>query len=396
MSRRAVGLAALVLTATFLHAQGVQAKTFVVSNTGINCYPSVVGPLYQTIQAAINAVPVATNAAHVVMVCPGTYPEQIKITKNVSITGVLRDGTDPPEIAGNSSEIRIVPPIGGLTRDDAFKGNVAAQVSAQGITDLNLTNLDIEGEGIGCPLGLDGLPMPTAGIALYGVGLYGTAHKATISKSVVHNQIGFCGGQRSFTADGIYTEDSWFTLDANSLSHVDLSPIHQIRGISKITNNYLNLGYKGILLTNVTETYGAALTGSTISSNIVTNFNSGLILDASANVLVSLNTFGHAGIALDNSSTDNEVIKNMLVDPWHGIYVANGAARNTVKSNTIIRAVQVAIPVAFTYGGNIVTGNIINQTPIGIYLVNPHPDNVINPNTYYSTTVLTTTGPSVP
>ena len=252
-----MGLVALVLAATFLHAEGVLAKTFVVSNTGINCYPSVAGPLYPTIQAAVNAVPIATSATHVVMVCPGTYPEQIKITKNVTITGVLRDGTDPVEIAGNSGEARIVPPRGRPGRDPDFLGNVAAQVSAQNITDLNLTNLRHRWQPVsGARWGADGAPLATAGIALYNVGVTDTTHKATISKSVVHNQIGFCTAalERSYTGEGILAENSWTTIDSNSLSNVDHNLIHQIGGISKITNNWLNLGYHGIMLSNVSET----------------------------------------------------------------------------------------------------------------------------------------------
>ena len=395
MLRKAVGIGTLVLAATFLHAEGVLAKTFVVSNTGVNCYPQVVGPLYPTIKAALAAVPIAANAAHVVVVCPGTYPEQVKITKNVSITGVLRDGTDPVEIAGNSGDARIVPPAGGLLRDPDFLGNVAAQVYAQNITDVNLTNLHIDGTGTGCPLGTDGAPMPIAGIALYGVGIPDTAHKATINKNVMHNQVGMCGGVRSYTGHGLRTEKSWATLDSNSIANADNNLIHQIEGVSKMTNNYLSYAHYGILLSNVTQTYGATLTGSTISSNIVTALQAGILLEASSNVLVSLNTLSHTGIGTDALSSDNDVLSNKVIDAFYGIYLGNGTSRTNVKSNTIIRSVRVGIVDQFSEGGNTITGNTINQAPIGIFLLATMND-VINPNTYFNVDVLTTTGPSVP
>ena len=396
-SPRAVSLVALVLAATFLHAQGVMAKTLVVTK-GVNCYPQVTGTPYNTIQAAVDAMPIAILATNTVVVCAGTYPEQIKITKNITITGVLRDGTDPVAMDGNSNEATIVPPAGGLVVDPNFLGNVAAQVSAQNITDLNLINIGIDGTGIGCPMGATG-PMPTAGLALYNVGLVGTGHKATISRTVVHNQIGYCGTGRSYTGDGIVAENSWFTLDSNSLSNVDLNLVHQLGGVSKITSNFLNYGWHGILLSNVSETYGLTLTGSTISSNTLTTFSDGIHLDGSSHVLVSQNTiagWSSAAIWVDNNSSDNDIVSNKIIDAGYGIYLTNGSARTNVKSNTIIRSVLAAIVNAYSHGGNVITGNLINQSPIGIFGLNALPDDVVNPNTFYNTKVLTTSGSVLP
>ena len=112
---RSVGLLAIA-AAVLLLAGEASAKSLIVSNSGINCSPQTPGitTLYPTIQSAIDALPVAAQATNVVIVCPGIYPEQLKITKPITITGVLRDGTDPPAILGNTGEVRIVPPAGGL------------------------------------------------------------------------------------------------------------------------------------------------------------------------------------------------------------------------------------------------------------------------------------------
>ncbi len=403
VSSRAVGLVALALAGTFLHAEGVLAKTVVVSKTGVNCMPSVAGPLFTTIQAAVNSLPIAPSATNKVIVCPGTYPEQIKITKNVSITGVLRDGTDPVEIAGNSGEAKIVPPLGGLVADPNFLGNVAAQVSAQNVADLNLTNLRIDGTGIGCPRGADGAPLPTAGIALYNVGVTDSNLRGTVSKTVVHNQIGYCtnaGGalERSYTGEGILVQNSWATIDSNSLSNVDQNPIHQIGGITKINANWLNLGYHGIMLSDVSATVGASLTGSTVSANIVTSFSVGIYLDGSSNVLVKeniLTNWNGDAIALTNRASDNQILSNKVVDASHGIFLNFGAARNIVKTNTVVRSVQVGIVDMWSEGGNVITGNTINQSPIGIWTYATLND-VINPNTFFNVDVLNASGPSVP
>ena len=398
-SSRGLGLVALVVTATFLHAEGVLAKTVVVIKPGsVNCYPSVTSAPFATIQAAIDSLPVAATATHKVVVCPGTYDEQIRITKNVTVTGVLRDGTDPAEVQGNSAEVKIIPPAGGLVLLQP-NDTVAAQVLVQGVADVNLTNLMIEGEtGIGCPTSND-VPVRTAGIALQNVGVVNTNLRGTVKQVVVHNMIGMCNDARSFSADGILAENSWFTLDSNSLSNVDLAPIHQIGGIGKIMNNWLNLGFNGILISDVSATTIPGNTGTTVSSNIVTSFSVGVYVDESSHVLVSQNILtnwtGDAIAVVGLGATDNVISANKVIDAWHGIYLNLGAARNMVKNNIIIRAVKAGIVDTFSGGGNVITGNTISQTLFGIW-TNLPADDVINPNIFYNTTTLNGSGPQVP
>ncbi|MEJ0044787.1 MAG: hypothetical protein WDN04_00455 [Rhodospirillales bacterium] len=50
----------------------------------------------------------AAGANTLIKICPGTYPEQLTITKSVTLEGVT---------SGNSSEVLIVPPAGGLTNN---------------------------------------------------------------------------------------------------------------------------------------------------------------------------------------------------------------------------------------------------------------------------------------
>lgn len=412
-SRRMLKILALLIAGTFLQSQNAAALTKVtlVVSKGVNCWPQVKGPLYPTINAAIAAMPAGPNGVNTIIVCPGIYPEQVLVTKNVTIMGALRDGTDPESENGNAGEARIVPPPGGLiTNVVAASGNVAAQVAVVGIADVNLINLTIEGAdvngnyAIGCPVGAGGVPVRTAGIALYNVGATGTGLRGTVSKTVVHNQIGYCpsaGGPpvRSYTAEGILAENSWFTLDSNSISNVDLNPIHQRGGISIITGNSMNFAWHGIVLTNVTNTSSPNNIGSTVSSNEITSFTTGIQLDGSSNVLVSENTvlnWTTDGIELTNLSSNNDIVSNRIVDAWHGIYLNNGSSGNTVSGNTIIRSVKAAIVDAFSDGGNHITGNTINQAPIGVFILNSAAGDVINPNDFFNVTVLTSIGSSVP
>jgi hypothetical protein len=398
---RSMTVSALVVAGTLLHAASLQAKTFVVSNTGVNCAPTVVGPLYPTIQAAVNAVPITASATHSVVVCPGTYPEQVKVNKNVTITGVLRDGTDPVETYGNSNEAVIVPPLAGLVSDPDLPGGVAAQVTVMNIADVNLTNLSVDGTGIGCP-SAGGSPVPVAGIAIYNAGTVGTGNRITVSKSVVHNQIGYCPGagglERSYQGTGILAHSSWFTLDSNSVSNVDLQLIHQIGGIGITKANNLNYAWHGIKLTDVSAVDGINAVGSTVSSNAMSSMSVGIYLERASHVAISSNNvtdWSGTAIALIDNSTDNTILSNRVMDTGQGINLDYGTARNVVRLNVITRATQVAIMDRFSGGGSTITNNTINQTPVGIWTYLPA-DDIINPNTFYNTGTLNFNGWSLP
>ena len=96
-------------------------------------------PSYSTIQAAVNAA--AAGAS--VYVCPGIYPEQVTVSKNLSLSGVP---------SGNANAAVIVPPSGGLVQNAtdpspaSANPPIAAQLSVQGpnIT-VNLSNLTVDG-----------------------------------------------------------------------------------------------------------------------------------------------------------------------------------------------------------------------------------------------------------
>ena len=355
----------------------------------------------------MNALPLAaTTAGNTVLVCPGTYPEQIVIDRMLSITGVV-------DVLGgsNSSEVRIVPPT--LASPPAAfvnvvfprSGNVQAQIVAVGIDDLNLTNLTLDGNNE-CPAGVD----RTAGIALLDVGIVSSTLRGTVSKSVVKKHVamlpdGFthCG---SYLGEGIIAENSWFTLDSNVIRGVDYGAIHQFGGISKINNNNAGLGYVGIWLTDVVATYNTV--GSTVSANNVSDFSTGIYLDGSSNVLANANIIGNwtgDGFAVTRGAANNIIQSNKIFDANHGVYLNGGGAfgpppvGNLFKSNTIIRTVYQAIAVAYSDGGNQFISNIINEAPVGIFVayVSPLPPaDVLTPNTFNNVKVLNAFGSYVP
>ena len=79
MSRINIVLLSLVIVLT-LGASDLLAVTTVTYAAG-TCKPSL--PSFSTISGALAATP----APNVVLVCPGTYPEQIVITQAVTLPG---------------------------------------------------------------------------------------------------------------------------------------------------------------------------------------------------------------------------------------------------------------------------------------------------------------------
>jgi len=361
-------------------------------------------------------MPVANNGANTVIVCPGDYPEQVTITKNITITGALRDGTDPESENGNSAYARLIVP----TDSNGVKGlkavpfgnaggYIAAQIVAQSIADVNIINLTLDGHDGGCPVDPTGAAVRSGGVAFYNVGVYGTGLEGNVNNSAILGQI----GRRSDGSpcpntdgqgEGVIISNSWVTIDSNSIHDIDLSPIRQKGGITRITNNTLSRAWYGIWLTDVGETWDPHNTGSTVASNHIEAFTgAGVHIDASSNVRVAdniiVNSFG-AGIWLSHGSSMNDVVWNRVNDAWYGIYMGGGGpsggqANNNVQYNTIVHSFSTAIVDAYSHGGNEVTYNTINDAATGVFYYSNDGDNFL-PQTFYNTPVLVKTGPALP
>ncbi len=94
-----------VIAVVFL--AGLRAQTLFAASVAVGpntCQPSLVH--FATIQAAVSAVPFGAT----VLVCPGTYPEQVTITQPLTLKGV----TD-----GVSGAAIITVPAGWMAREVA-------------------------------------------------------------------------------------------------------------------------------------------------------------------------------------------------------------------------------------------------------------------------------------
>ncbi|MGB9472599.1 MAG: hypothetical protein WBQ59_24855, partial [Candidatus Acidiferrum sp.] len=152
--------AVLVLAACFV-ASTAQASTVVVGT----CKSGV--PQFTTIQAAVSSAP----AGSTVEVCPGTYPEQITITKKLTLIG---------EPSGTNDAAVVVAPVGGVVQNatDIFGNPVAAQIFVENAVGVTISHLTVDGSANGL-----------SGCSLDLQGIYYQNSTGTITYNAVRNQI---------------------------------------------------------------------------------------------------------------------------------------------------------------------------------------------------------------
>ena len=117
---------------------------------------------YSTIQSAVSAAPPGGT----VLVCPGTYPEQVEITQPLTLKGVQVGGKDAAVITS---------PSGGVVTNTSLLRTgtpAAAQVLVQNTTEVNITNLTMDGTGN---------KIPSCGTSVSFIGIYYQIASGTVN-----------------------------------------------------------------------------------------------------------------------------------------------------------------------------------------------------------------------
>jgi parallel beta-helix repeat protein len=339
---------------------------------------------YTTIQAAVNAASVAGT----VKVCPGTYPEQVLINKNLTLIGI-----------GPTASV-VVPPIGGLVMNGTDLADfpvpyVAAQILVQN-ANVTVSHLTVDGNGNG----LDGC---NGSVNL--LGIYYENASGTITDSVVRNQITAtnvgCGlGFGIYVASNTGTPK--VTISSNSVRNYGKNGILAtgvgpgIPGpiVSVTGNTVVGLGATTLIAGNGIQL--SLLAAGTITSNYVVDNvylnppcggageptcwgSSGILLYASPGVTVSGNTVESTQLGIvpvtdpAYGTGDGTIIQSNHIggtQNYDAIDLCSNS--NTVKSNVIYGSSQDGIHADDSCGGtgnnNTVTGNTINEACAGILL----------------------------
>jgi len=363
-----LGLAGLA--AAYLFVQPAMATIVGTCKAGVQ---------FPTIQLAVNAAP----AGGTVSICPGTYPEQVLITKHLSLVGLT---------IGASDQVVIAAPSGGIVQNatDLYPGAepIAAQIFINNAGIVNLTNLIVDGSNsqIDCGPNL--------------VGIYYQNSSGTVNHVVARNQAlapnnGCQSGQAIFVESG-------YSIPGSSNVTIENSSVHgyQKNGITA-DGNGTTFTISNNDVVGQGPTTGAAengiqlsdqATGTVYNNRVVDDVYSpgsygasGILVYDTGNIIIESNTVSNTqyGIVVytdgtydanDNTITSNRVSATHLDD---GIDLCSDG--NTVKSNIVMASDASGIHIDSsctdaegntTGTGNTVSGNTIVEACAGVLLGN--------------------------
>jgi hypothetical protein len=303
------------------------------------------GAFFTTIKGAVAAAP----AGSVINVCPGTYAEQLVISKALTLQGILNN---------DSSQAVITVPSAGLTTTSSiYVVTVAAQVEVT-TGPVNITNITVDGTaGTNCP------SSSYAGI------YYGSGSSGTVNGVETRNQncnsfgIGMLAENgASATAQSVIIKNSNIhdNSDVGILTCSDQTPSTLT---ATITGNYVAGSDYGIV--------AVCNAAGNVSANLSTAAFAGVYVISPFTTVSGNTVTGSTYGVITNTAT---VTSNHISNSPTGIYLFSGTSGATVKSNTIAKA---STGIEFNCSTGTITGNTINGAAKGIDSV-PATFNLVN------------------
>lgn len=323
---------------------------------------------YSSIQTAVSSVPWGT----IVMVCPGSYPEQVIITQPLTLEGVT-DGV------GNAAVISV--PGGGLVQNGTSVsfGPVTVQLLVQNTVGVTIKNLIVDGSGGNCPGGSN----RNVGIGVFDVGTAndGTT-AATIANVVVRNDTTCLG-------DGILADTSFITIAGSEIHDVNQTAIDAYNGKYSITNNSIQRDNAfGIVL--VDNANGSVVSGNNVSDG----FNGILTSGPNNGAIITKNTvLNNFQVGVWVFFANQQTITQNVVSNSEWPLVVEGGTNNMVQSNKLSDARFDGILDEFSFGGNNITKNTLNEAQFGIFADGSTGGDTLVPNTFYNTVNTIDPGP---
>jgi nitrous oxidase accessory protein NosD len=322
---------------------------------------------FGTIHKAINTVP----AGSIINVCPGTYAEQLVISKPLTLQGVPGKSRARVVIAVPSTGLTTAPSI--LLATNGAQAAAQVEVTAGPV---NISNITVDGTAgtTNCPTS------PSWEVGVF----YSSGSAGTINEVETRNQNCASSGV------GIVAENGAGAPQAVTIknSNVHDSATYGISTCSDQTPSTLTASITG---NNVSATGIGILplcnAAGTISGNTLFGVN---IWVASPFTTVSGNTLIGAGpqsgiYASIFVNAAAHITSNHISNTQIGIYVDVSGA--TIQNNAVT---NVLYGIAFsTCGTETITGNTINGADIGITHV---PTAFKGVNKFYNVTTLTTLG----
>jgi hypothetical protein len=351
------------------------------------------GVTYKTIQEAVNA---ATSGS-TVQVCPGNYPEQVLITKPLTVEGVTsRRGS-------SAAAAVILPPPGGVVANATgltSGGAEAAQILVQNTDGVNLTNLAVDGTDNGitsCAPELIGIVYQNASGTVNGV----ATRNQTLSSGLEGCQGGlgiFVGSSNGGTSEVTIENSSIHSYQKNGITANEPGTNVIIR-----RNTVVGLGpTNGAAQNGIQIGFGA--TGEIRRNSVIddvfmpgTASATGILVVASPEVRILSNTVAttQGGIVVFSFPTLGEadftaIERNIVLGTQDSDGIRVCSNNNTVVLNRIDNSSQSAIHLDSSCGStgqnNTVVDNVINEACAGILAGAGTTGNLIVENTFLNVT----------
>lgn len=370
-----------VTSAPFLHHDhddddDDHGHTLLVDDDKVQC-PSAT---FTSIQAAV----LAASSGDKINVCPGTYHEQVKITKRLTVQG----------IAVANQNLAVIMPTGTLANSSSLTTSapIAAIVLVDGTGKVNLNNLTIDGStnGLGgCGINLVGIyyrnssgdidNVAVRNIKLApadfgcqsGLGIFvqsgnGKKSRVDISDSSIHDY-----QKGGITANEAGTEVS---ISGNAVTGIGPTPQIAQNGIQ------VAFGAKGTVSDNSVINHVYSLCASSANCS----FTSSNILIFNANsVKVSGNNLGNSQVNVYYQGNRGDVSNNTIFQSpiFDGIDLIGN--QNKAIGNRIFNSEEAGV---FVMGDrNDVVGNFINEAAFGVLKDVSSTNTTIAGNKFYNT-----------
>ncbi|MBI5379927.1 MAG: right-handed parallel beta-helix repeat-containing protein, partial [Nitrospirae bacterium] len=338
----------------------------VVDDDGAQCP----GAGYVSIQAAVNAA--APNAT--IRVCPGTYDEQVIITKRLKLKGDNGAVVKPSPMAANTTSLSF------------GAAAIAAAILVMDTTNVTLEGLTVDGSGSGIVCG------PNM------IGIYYRNASGKVKDAAVRHMKSLPGGEGCQSGLGIFVQSG---AGGTAKVEVENSSVHDYQK-NGITGNGsgTELKAKGNVVTGIGPTTGAGQNGIQIGYGATGEIEDNKVMNHIWSPCVSVAACEWiATNILIYDSDDVKIAKNTAGKSQTGIYLQGNRGKvegnhvfdtdifdglvlfgddNKAENNTITHSDEAAI---FLLGdGNKVTGNKINEAPIGVPAITftNWPDNYIH------------------
>jgi parallel beta-helix repeat protein len=403
-----------------LAASSMFAATLAVGT----CEPSY--PSFPTIGAAVAAARVSGSTT--IYVCPGTYPEQVVITKNITLKGVT---------IGNSGGATITAPASGLVTnatsiysDDSGNacggsaGCLQAQILVQNAT-ATIEDLTINGTNTNLTSCVDNP-----------IGIFYQNASGTITRNNILNSVQPSGYTGCQGGNGIYVESGATTILPNPSPAADATVTISNNNVAGFQKNGIAAAASGSHATiesnvavgagpwdgagqNSILVYGGAagsVTSNTVGSDVWAPDTFGDTGDAATGILVGYGSesiaisnnqvsntqygivvAGCAGCGPNNGVGDGAEVTNNTITLTHFYDAIDLCANNTTATgNKITGADESGIHLDDScYGsttGTVVSGNTISGTCAGVLEGPGAAGTGVGTNTYYNAVNLILTG----